>query len=230
MAVFARIAAPQVRLTRDPNTFFFFLNHLEEQPPFRLENEGTWDTNLERAVRWGLRMIERDEALHGKSRNAKIMVAITDGEVWSGELERSLQEAIDRAIPLFVVGVGTLAGGQMPQFRNEKGEVVFDPEAPTRSRLQRRILQQIASAGGGRYFELDRNDDRFIAGAIVDAGKRLAPTLGVTEEAEELYWYFLSAAAVVAGIGLLFLRDPGDLWIQVVGGTVALMGVTGILR
>ena len=35
MALFAHIAAPQVRLTRDPNTFFFFLDHLAEQPPFR---------------------------------------------------------------------------------------------------------------------------------------------------------------------------------------------------
>ena len=28
MALFAHIAAPQVRLTKDPNTFFFFLDHL----------------------------------------------------------------------------------------------------------------------------------------------------------------------------------------------------------
>jgi Ca-activated chloride channel family protein len=230
MAVFARIAAPQVRLTKDPNTYFFFLNHLEEQPPFRLENEGTWDTNLERAIHWGLRLIERDEELHGTSRNAKLLVAITDGEVWSGALERSLQQAIDRNVPVYVVGVGTLGGGQMPQFKNEKGEILFDPEAPTRSRLNRRGLQEIASAGGGRYFELDRNDDRYVATTIIDAGKRLAPTLGVTEEAEELYWYFLAAAAMAAGAGLLFLRDPADLWIQVVGGTVALLVVSAILR
>ena len=29
MALFAHIAAPQVRLTKDPNTFFFFVDHLD---------------------------------------------------------------------------------------------------------------------------------------------------------------------------------------------------------
>ncbi|MCC7126413.1 MAG: hypothetical protein IT178_16305, partial [Acidobacteria bacterium] len=38
LTVFARIAAPQVRLTRDPNTVFFFLDHLDQQSPFRLED------------------------------------------------------------------------------------------------------------------------------------------------------------------------------------------------
>src|SRR6478752_4790873 len=31
MALFAHIAAPQVRLTKDPNTFFFFLDHLAQE-------------------------------------------------------------------------------------------------------------------------------------------------------------------------------------------------------
>ena len=34
MALFAHIAAPQIRLTSDPNTYFFFLDHLND-PPFR---------------------------------------------------------------------------------------------------------------------------------------------------------------------------------------------------
>jgi hypothetical protein len=47
MALFAHIAAPQVRLTKDPNTFFFFVDHLDATSPFRIEDETTWDTNLE---------------------------------------------------------------------------------------------------------------------------------------------------------------------------------------
>ena len=65
LAVFAHIAAPQIRLTRDPNTFFFFLDHLEKTAPFRLEDDTTWDTNLELGIHWGLRLIEKDEELHG---------------------------------------------------------------------------------------------------------------------------------------------------------------------
>src|SRR5262249_24732313 len=114
MAVFARIAAPQIRLTKDPNTFFFFLDNLENAPPFRIEDDSTWDTNLELGIHWGLRLIEKDLELHGPSSNAQIFVLVTDGEAWSGEVEKSLQNAVDARLPVFVVGVGTLAGGKMP--------------------------------------------------------------------------------------------------------------------
>ena len=61
LALFAHIAAPQIRLTKDPNTFFFFLDHLDKAPPFRIDDDTTWDTNLELGIYWGLRLIERDE-------------------------------------------------------------------------------------------------------------------------------------------------------------------------
>jgi hypothetical protein len=229
MAVFARIAAPQVRLTKDPNTFFFFLDHLQHVAPFRLEDEGTWDTNLERGIHWGIRLMERDEELHGKSLNAKVFVALTDGEVWSGEVEKALLELSARNIPLYVVGVGTLGGGQMPKFRNAAGEDVDDPDVPTRSRLDRNGLQLVASAAGGQYFELDRDGDRHIANTIIDAGKRLAPSIGVTEEAEDLYWYFLGFGAAFTALGLLFIRERAELWMQLVAAIILLITLSTIL-
>src|SRR6187549_3262260 len=63
MALFAHMATPQIRLTKDPNTYFFFLDHLEEKSPFRLEDDGTWDTNIERGIYWGLRLVEKDAEL-----------------------------------------------------------------------------------------------------------------------------------------------------------------------
>jgi len=47
LALFAQLAAPQVRLTKDPNALFFFIDNLGERSPFRLENTTTWDTNIE---------------------------------------------------------------------------------------------------------------------------------------------------------------------------------------
>src|SRR6266542_4042949 len=66
MALFARIATPQLRLTKDPNTFFFFLDHLSDESPFRLEDDTSWDTNMELGIGWGLRLIEKDEELYGR--------------------------------------------------------------------------------------------------------------------------------------------------------------------
>ena len=230
MALFAHIAAPQIRLTKDPNTFFFFIDHLDVASPFRIEDETTWDTNSEQGIYWGIRLIERDEELHGKSPNAKAFVMVTDGETWSGEVANSLKRAQDAGIPLFVVGVGTLGGGRMPEFKDQEGNVVHDPETPTVSRLDRASLQKLASAGGGQYFELDRDGDRRIATTIIDTAKRTAPSLGATEQAEELYWRFLVAAAVFPFLGMLFLRDRAELWIQTLGVVAAAVVVLFILR
>ncbi len=176
LALFAHVATPQIRLTTDPNTFFFFLDHLDKEPPFRIEEDTTWDTNLELGLHWGIRMIERDEELHGKSPNAKMFLVLSDGELWSGEVQKALEESVARNIPIFVVGVGTLAGGRLPAFYGPDGEEVKDPDVPLTSRLDRPSLQQIAYEGGGQYFELDRDGDRQIANALIDAGKRLAPS------------------------------------------------------
>jgi Ca-activated chloride channel family protein len=230
MTVFAHIAAPQVRLTRDPNTFFFFLDHLDEVPPFRIEEDTTWDTNMELGIYWGLRLIERDEELHGPSSNAKLFVLISDGQAWSGEVAKALKLADDAHIPVYVVGVGTLSGGAMPVLRGDDGEIIRDPEVPTSSHLDREALQKIAANGNGQYFELDRDGDRHIANTIIDSAKRNAPSLGATEEAEELYWYFLAAAAGFTAVGLLFLRERGDLWLQLAGAIAILIVVFNSLR
>jgi Ca-activated chloride channel family protein len=229
MAVFARVAAPQVRLTRDPNTFFFFLDNLYDEPPFPLYADGTWDTNLERGLHWGLRLIERDAEQHGPSPNAQFVVMLSDGQAWSGEIATSLQRAAMLGVPVFAVGVGTLSGGPMPVYRNTRGEIEVDPDTPLRARLDRASLQRVAEVGGGRYFELDRDGDRQIANALIDFGKRLAPTVTVTEEAEELYWYFLCAAGALGALGLIFLRDRAELWLQLAAAGLALLTVTAVL-
>ena len=114
LALFAQLAAPQVRLTKDPNSLFFFLDHLGDRSPFRLENLTTWDTNIEEGIRWGLNLIEKDEQLFGKSGNPKAFLVVSDGQAWSGDVARALQTAKDRKVPVFVVGVGTTVGGMIP--------------------------------------------------------------------------------------------------------------------
>jgi hypothetical protein len=224
LTVFAHIATPQVRLTSDPNTVFFFLDHLHGRPPFRLQDDTTWDTNLEQGIAWGLRLLEKDRELHGPSPNGKLFILLSDGEAWSGEVARSIERAAREHVPLHVIGVGTLGGGMLPGSTNQDGTI--EP-SPGRSRLDRASLQRIAAAGGGQYFELDRDADRDIANAIIDTGRRQAPTTIEEGSVEELYWRFLAAAVALAVLASLFLRERAELWIQL--GAVAATAVV-VLR
>jgi hypothetical protein len=73
---------------------------------------------------------------------------------------------------------------------------------------------RIADSAGGQYFELDRDADRDIANAIVDAGRRLAPPKAAEPTVIEFYPRLLLAAVVLAGLGLVFMRGRSDMWLQ----------------
>jgi hypothetical protein len=226
LTVFAHIATPQIRLTRDPNTVFFFLDHLSARPPFRLNDDTTWDTNLEQGIAWGLRLLEKDRELHGPSPNAKLFVLLSDGESWSGEVARSIELARQAHVPLHVIGVGTLAGGMLPESEDGEGTVV---PSPGRSRLDRPSLQRIAAAGGGQYFELDREADHDIANLIIDAGRRQAPTTTEEGRVQELYWRWLAAAAALAAAGTVFLRDRAELGLQLTAAVATALVLSSVL-
>jgi len=231
MALFAHMATPQIRLTKDPNTYFFFLDHLEDRSPFRLEDDGTWDTNTERGIYWGLRLIEKDEEIRqssglddalGVNSNAKAFVLISDGQSWSGEVANSLALAQEKGVPLNVVGVGTTAGGLIPDPKRQPNQPLL------RSTLNRAELTRLATAGGGRYYEIDRESDRDIANALIEQTRRRAGTTGIQEGVQELYWNFLLGAGVLIALGVLFLRDRVALALQLSAAAAVLVFVSSV--
>jgi Ca-activated chloride channel homolog len=221
LALFAFHAAPQVRLTKDPNALFFFIDHLGSQPPFSLEDDSTWDTNIEEGVSWGLKLVDVNKQLFGETRNPKAFVLISDGQAWSGTVARAIATARARDIRLYVVGVGTTTGGVIP-----------DPwkRPPLRSALDRGSLMQIARIGGGQYFEIGREPDRTIASKIITTIRRRVPAAQEEESAEELYWRFLMAAAVFLCCGSLVITSRGELSWLAAGVLVALFIIASTVR
>ena len=227
LALFARVATPQMRLTKDPNTYFFFLDHLGRQSPFRLENDTSWDTNTELGIYWGLRLIDKDEEIHGKSPNAKAFVLISDGQTWSGEVQRSLALVRSRHIPVYAIGVGTTGGGLIPLPPPTPAHPTNEPVFAV---LDRSSLDTIARAAGGEYFELDRETDRQIANRIIQETRRRASYQGVEEGIQALYWRFLFLAACFVCLGALFVHERAELWIQLVSAAALLFAVSRVIR
>lgn len=220
LALFAHRAAPQLRLTKDPNALFFFLDHLRERPPFRLEDETTWDTNIAEGLYWGLRLIDTDQELFGRNPNAKGFVVISDGQAWTGDVQRVLQTARSRDIPVHVVGVGTTRGGWIPEAAGEDGT---NRASTVYSVLDRDSLRDIARAGRGDYFELGRGVDRDVAVAIISAVRRRAPAAGAAETYRDVYWFFLVGAGVILCLATFVVRQRAELWWQVAAATAAIL-------
>ena len=222
LALFAFRPAPQVRLTSDPNAFFFFLDHLGDAPPFRLEDDTSWDTNIEEGIFWGVKMIDVDEELYGRRQSAKAFVVVSDGQAWSGEVGKALELARSRGIRVYVVGVGTSAGGLIPDVPPRRYQPV---PPPIHSSLDRRSLRAIAEAGGGRYFELGTRSDQLVALEILADAQQFAPRTHRQDVKEDLYWVMLAMAAGFIVLGTLVMRHPAQLWCQLAcgGGLLAVM-------
>lgn len=219
LALFAHHAAPQLRLTRDPNALFFFLDHLRERSPFRLEDDTTWDTNIEEGIYWGVKLVEKDEEVNGRTKNAKAFLVVSDGQAWSGDVAAALEMAHERDIAVFVVGVGTTRGGLIPEPTRWDGTRL---PATIPAQLDRESLRHIARAGGGDYIELGRELDRDAAVRIVRAVKRRGEAAELQERYEDLYWRFLFGTALLLCLGTLMLKERAELWSQV---ATALIGV-----
>jgi Ca-activated chloride channel family protein len=210
LATFAEIAVPQVRLTRDPNTILFFLDHLENEPTFRLENDSSWNTNVEDAIYWGMKLVDTDREMYGTNGNAKTFVVVSDGQVWSGNVENAIALAVKQGIAIDVIGVGTSSGGNIPLPRDERGVVLTGFEV-LRSSIDRNSLREIARTGRGEYFELGTRADEQIAARIIQNASRRSESEQVDEAFDELYWYLLAAAAVCVALGALFLKQRFQL-------------------
>jgi Ca-activated chloride channel family protein len=228
LATFADIAVPQVRLTRDPNTILFFLDHLDDAPTFRLENETSWNTNVEDAIYWGVKLVETDQEMYGRSKNARTFVVISDGQVWSGNVQRAISAAAQRNISVDVIGVGTSNGGVIPLPRDDKGVVLAGFE-PIRSVLDRESLREIARAGNGEYFEIGTTADEQIAARVIQNAARRSGNEQVDEALDELYWYLLVAAAGCVGVGLLFVKQRVQLGFGF-AAALALLALVSSLR
>jgi len=221
LALFANRTSPQLRLTKDPNALFFFFDQLGEHSPFSLENDTTWDTNIEEGIAWGLKLIATDEGMFGRSRNAKAFVLVTDGQSWSGEVRRALEAAREQRVVVHVVGIGTVAGGLIPEPVGDDGVV---PQPKLRSVLDQQSLREIARFGGGEYFEIGREADREMAFRLISSVRKRASLNDDTTSYEELYWRFLVGAAALLGLATLFLRKRVELWWQA-GGALAALGI-----
>jgi Ca-activated chloride channel family protein len=96
---------------------------------------------------------------------SKALVILTDGEELQGDAIIAAREAVGKGISIFTVGVGGAAGTRIPELKqggplkfakNEFGREVI-------TRLNERVLQQIAASGRGFYEPLGKEGDGLLS-------------------------------------------------------------------
>lgn len=139
LTVFAGAAFVQCPLTLDYAALKLFLNSLQ---PGAIPVPGT---DLGAAIDTGL------SAFDFKAETDKVMLLITDGEDNEQRGLEAARKAARRGVRIFVFGIGDLSGGPVPAGKEQGGFKKDDKGQVVLSRLDERILQELASVTGGDY-------------------------------------------------------------------------------
>jgi Ca-activated chloride channel family protein len=129
-------------------------------------------------------------------------VLISDGEDFGDETEDVAKKVEDSGIKLFALGVGTEKGSKI---RTRRGFKTDRQGNEVTSKLNSKALRKLASATGGKYFEINesKNDvDRLINTINLIEGE-LRDSKQVDAKSNK-YFYFLALAMLLMILDVLF--------------------------
>jgi len=138
--------------------------------------------------------LDRARQLLGSGDSGRSILLISDGDFDEPGLDDKIRQLHGEGITLYTLGVGTPGGGPIPAepgqgdlLRDRSGRII-------ESRLDQHQLQQLATAGGGRYLQADFRDDDSRTILKLAAGDTATPT--PTQEKtrvwnEPFYWLLL---------------------------------------
>ena len=162
-------------LTRDKQTLEGLLKFVTTED----NHEG--GTDLAAAIEHALSLFDGRTGAH------EAIVLLTDGEDLAGKAAAQAAEAVKRNIRVFVVGLGTEAGGKIPVV-DEDGNASFlrDPEGnEVVSKLERESLLTLARSTGGEFLTAEQSptplEDLYrarisrIEGREIEGGERRVP-------------------------------------------------------
>ena len=198
LIVFAGDAFTQLPITSDYVSAKMFLETIN---PSLITTQGT---DIGAAIRLAMKSFTPQEGV------GRAIIVITDGENHEGGAVEAAQEAAEKGMQVFVLGVGLPDGSPIPvegtnEFRRDKdGNVVV-------TRLNEQMCQEIAKAGNGIYVRVDNtnNAERALNAEINKLAKADVETQVFTEFDEQfqvLAW--LAILLLAADLMILNRKNP----------------------
>ena len=151
LIVFSGSTIIQCPLTTDYAAFFLFLDQLDVDTI----SQGT--TALDQAIKASLQVFESIP-----TRKTKLLIAFTDGEDFSSNLQGVKDRVIADGLSIFTVGVGTDHGAPVPILNDQQKQIGWEKDEHGKvimSRLNEKLLIDISMQSGGKYVHAVAGDD-----------------------------------------------------------------------
>ena len=200
LIVFAGDAFVQLPMTSDYVSAKMFLSSID---PTMI---GTQGTDIATAIDMAEHSFSQDEQV------GKAIVVITDGEDHEGGAVEAAEDAKNRGMRVFVLGVGSTGGAPIPD--PSSGKYMIDETGNTvMSILNEDMCRQIAQAGGGSYIHVENgyaaqqqlNDE-------LDKLSKKEITAEVYNSYDEYFVWFALGALVLLVLEVLLLARKNPLF------------------
>jgi len=143
LGVFAGEAYPQLPITSDYASAKLFIDALSTN---MVTLQGT---NIGAAIDLGRKSFTDSKDV------GKAIILITDGENHEDGAEQAAQDAAKAGINVYVLGVGTTAGGEI---HTPQGVLTDNTGQPVHTALNEQMCREVAKAGKGLYLHLDQTN------------------------------------------------------------------------
>ncbi len=150
LMIFASSAIIQTPLTTDYQVFKSFLDSLD------VDTVSSGSTDIGQALQKAVSIFE-----DSPGKKTKLLFVLTDGEDFSQNLEDIKNKIVSNSIHVITMGIGTAEGGPVPVVgergnleghqKDEHGNIII-------SKLNEKVLRDIASKSGGIYLRASKDD------------------------------------------------------------------------
>lgn len=189
LILFAGSAFVYCPLTPDHKAFNNFLDTIESS----MVSSGT--TDIAQALEKAITLFDKRQAVQ-----SKLLVMVTDGEDFSPHLEQVKEQASEKKITIYTMGIGTPEGAPVPVLdaygqqagyqQDERGEVVI-------SRRNDALLSELSRASGALYIpaSVDTTDITQLKKIINAREREKFDEKSIARKKERAYWCAAVAAA-----------------------------------
>lgn len=149
----------------------------------------------------------------------KVIIAITDGEDHEGDVQKAVENAKEREIKIYAIGLGSQAGVPIPVYNNRNQLVGFKKDRDGNTvltKLDEEVLKRIAIDGSGKYFRGTNYEDHL--DKIYNELSELEQTeFGVKKvtDYEDRFYYLLIPALLLLVLEFFISEKKSPLYARI---------------
>ena len=140
----------------------------------------------------------------------KAIILITDGEDHEGDIDKAVEDATDKDIKIYTIGLGSPDGVPIPVYDNLGNQVGFKQDNNGQTiltKLDEAVLKDIAAKGNGKYYRGNNYED-YLDKIYSDLSTLKQAEFGVKKVTDyEDRFYFFLAPAILLLLLEIFITD-----------------------